>query len=53
MLANDPSRERVLVSDLVSALGERAVAAFILLFALPNVLPVAKVAAALLLRTFG
>jgi hypothetical protein len=40
MLANDPSRERILVSDLVSALGERAVAAFILLFALPNVLPV-------------
>jgi hypothetical protein len=39
-LANDPSRERILVSDLVSALGERAVGAFILLFALPNVLPV-------------
>jgi hypothetical protein len=39
-LANDPSRERILVSDLVSALGERAVASFILLFALPNVLPV-------------
>ena len=39
-LANDPSRERILVSDLVSALGERAVASFVLLFALPNVLPV-------------
>jgi len=39
-LANDPSRERILVSDLVAALGERAVASFILLFALPNVLPV-------------
>lgn len=39
-LANDPSRERIHVSDLVSALGERAVGAFILLFALPNVLPV-------------
>lgn len=39
-LANDASRERILVSDLVAALGERAVGSFILLFALPNVLPV-------------
>jgi hypothetical protein len=39
-LADDEGRERIFVCDLVQALEERAVVALILLFALPNVVPV-------------
>jgi len=39
-LANDQQRERVCVLDLIRALEEGAVVALILLFALPNVVPV-------------
>lgn len=39
-LAQDDSRERIAVGDLLSALGDRAVAALLFIFAVPNVLPV-------------
>jgi len=39
-LAHDNSRERVAVRDLLDALGDRAVAALMFVFAVPNVLPV-------------
>jgi hypothetical protein len=38
-LADDPRRERIFLSDLLEALGERALTALILVFALPNALP--------------
>jgi len=38
-MANDPTRERVSVDDLLQLMGERAFGALMLLFALPNVLP--------------
>jgi hypothetical protein len=39
-LAQDESRERIAVSDLLAALGDRALAALLFVFAVPNVLPV-------------
>jgi hypothetical protein len=39
-LAHDPSRERIAVGDLLAALGDRALAALLFVFAVPNVLPV-------------
>lgn len=39
-LAQDDSRERIAVSDLLEALGDRALAALLFVFAVPNVLPV-------------
>jgi hypothetical protein len=39
-LAQDESRERIAVSDLLEALGDRALAALLFVFAVPNVLPV-------------
>ncbi len=39
-LADDDTRERISVSDLLAALGDRALAALLFVFALPNVLPV-------------
>jgi hypothetical protein len=39
-LADDATRERISVSDLLAALGDRALAAVLFVFALPNVLPV-------------
>jgi hypothetical protein len=39
-LAEDPARERIAVSDLLSALGDRAIGALMLVFAVPNVIPV-------------
>jgi hypothetical protein len=39
-LAVDDSRERIAVSDLLAALGDRALAALLFVFAVPNVLPV-------------
>jgi hypothetical protein len=38
-VACDPSRERISIADLLVAMRDRAVAALLLLFALPNVLP--------------
>lgn len=38
-LADDDSRERIAVADLLDALGDRALAALLFVFALPNVLP--------------
>ena len=38
-LADDTTRERIFVRDLVEALGDRALAALMLVFALPNVFP--------------
>ncbi|WP_246727840.1 exopolysaccharide biosynthesis protein [Chelativorans sp. Marseille-P2723] len=38
-LAEDTSRERISVGDLLSAMGDRAFGPLMLLFALPNVLP--------------
>ena len=38
-LADDTTRERIFVRDLVEALGDRALAALTLVFALPNVFP--------------
>lgn len=40
LLAHDTSRERIAVADLLLALGDRAVAALMFVFAAPNVLPV-------------
>jgi hypothetical protein len=39
-LAVDDSRDRIAVSDLLEALGDRALAALLFVFAVPNVLPV-------------
>lgn len=39
-LAEDASRERVAVSDLLQALGDRAIGALLFIFAFPNILPV-------------
>jgi hypothetical protein len=39
-LANDDRRERITVGDLLAALGDRALAALLFVFAFPNVLPV-------------
>jgi len=39
-LAHDDSRDRIAVSDLLDALGDRALAALMFVFAVPNVLPV-------------
>jgi hypothetical protein len=39
-LAADPSRERVSVGALLAALGDRALAALLFIFAFPNILPV-------------
>ena len=39
-LAQDESRERIAVGDLLAALGDRALAALLFVFAVPNVLPV-------------
>lgn len=39
-LAYDETRERIAVSDLLDALGDRALAALMFVFAVPNVLPV-------------
>lgn len=38
-LAADESRERIAVADLLDALGDRALAALLFVFAIPNVLP--------------
>ena len=38
-IAGDTARERVSVADLLTALSDRAVAALMLIFALPNVIP--------------
>lgn len=38
-LADDERRERIAVGDLLDALGDRALAALLFVFALPNVLP--------------
>jgi hypothetical protein len=38
-LADDDQRERIAVGDLLDALGDRAIAALLFVFALPNVLP--------------
>ena len=40
LLAEEPGRDRVFVSDLLSLMQDRAIVALILLFALPNVVPV-------------
>ena len=39
VLANDARRERISIRDLVEALGDRALAALMFVFALPNVIP--------------
>lgn len=39
-LAHDDSRERISIGDLLEALGDRALAALLFVFAVPNVLPV-------------
>lgn len=39
ILASDLNRERISVSDLLSALGDRALGALMFVFAIPNVLP--------------
>ena len=39
ILANDASRERISIRDLVEALGDRALAVLMFVFALPNVIP--------------
>ncbi len=39
-LADDERRERIAVADLLDALGDRALAALLFVFAFPNVLPV-------------
>lgn len=38
-LANDANRERISIRDLIDALGDRALAALMFVFALPNVIP--------------
>ncbi|HEX9174492.1 MAG TPA: exopolysaccharide biosynthesis protein [Telluria sp.] len=39
MLADDASRERITVGDLLHALGDRAIGALLFIFAVPNILP--------------
>lgn len=39
-LAHDESRDRIAVGDLLASLGDRALAALLFVFAVPNVLPV-------------
>ncbi|MDR3221077.1 MAG: exopolysaccharide biosynthesis protein [Candidatus Accumulibacter sp.] len=39
LLADDASRERIFIRDLVDTLGDRALAALMFIFALPNVFP--------------
>lgn len=39
-LANDKSRERISIGDLLDALGDRAIGALMFFFAAPNILPV-------------
>jgi hypothetical protein len=39
-LAHDESRDRIAVRDLLTALGDRALAAMLFVFAVPNVIPV-------------
>lgn len=39
-IANDTSRDRILVADLLAAMRDRALAALMFIFAFPNVLPV-------------
>jgi len=47
-IANDASRERVTITDLLQALQDRALAALLLIFALPNAIPVPPGTSALL-----
>ena len=47
-LATDLTRERVSIADLLIALQDRALAALLLIFALPNVIPVPPGTSALL-----
>ena len=47
-LAEDGQRERISVADLLAALGDRALAALLFVFAFPNVLPVPPGTSALL-----
>ena len=47
-IAADASRERVSIADLLSALRDRALAALLLIFALPNVMPMPPGTSALL-----
>jgi hypothetical protein len=47
-LAHDDSRERIAVGVLLAALGDRALAALLFVFAVPNVLPVPPGASAVL-----
>lgn len=47
-MAADTSRERISVSDLLEALGDRALAAMLIVFALPNVPPMPPGTSALL-----
>ena len=47
-LAADESRERIAVADLLDALGDRALAALLFVFAIPNVLPMPPGTSALL-----
>ena len=47
-IAADTSRERVSIADLLAALQDRALAALLLIFALPNVIPVPPGTSALL-----
>jgi len=39
-LADDPTRDRIAVEDLLQALGDRATGALLFIFAFPNILPV-------------
>lgn len=39
-LADDTTRDRIAVSDLLQALGDRAIGALLFIFAFPNILPV-------------
>jgi hypothetical protein len=39
VLADDPSRERIAIADLLVAMGDRAIGALLFIFAFPNVLP--------------
>jgi hypothetical protein len=39
-LADDTTRERIAVADLLQALGDRAIGALLFIFAFPNILPV-------------
>lgn len=39
-LADDATRDRIAVGDLLQALGDRAIGALLFIFAFPNILPV-------------